>query len=79
MGNMSVRNIPDSDLAALKRIAAQNGRSAESEVRLAIAELVCAARGNGFGSLLHEKYGGTLDDDFEIERELTAAEPMSIE
>ena len=79
MGNMSVRNIPDSDLAALKQIAAQNGRTAESEVRLAIAELVCAELANGFGSLLHEKYGGTLDDDFEIERELTVTEPMSIE
>lgn len=79
MGSMSVRNIPDDDLAALKRIAAQNGRSAESEVRLAISDLVRAAQSDGFGNRLHRKYGGVLEDDVVIEREKTVAEPMTIE
>ena len=33
MGNMSVRNIPEDEMDALKRIAASNNRSAEAEVR----------------------------------------------
>lgn len=77
MGSMSIRNIPDNDLAALKRIAARNNRSAEAEVRQAIADLVRTKGGKGFGSYLHERYGGVLDDDFAFKREQTPAEPMT--
>lgn len=36
MSQMTVRNIPDNDYEALKRVAARNKRSAEAEVRLAV-------------------------------------------
>ena len=76
MGNMSIRNIPDEDLAALKRLAAQNNRSAEAEVRQAIANLVRSAAGKGFGTTLHRQYGGAIDDEFEFERDKTPHQPI---
>ena len=79
MGSMSVRNIPDSDLEALKRIAARNNRSAEAEVRKAIADLVRASSATGFGTYLHERYGGVLDADHEFQREESPARPMAFE
>jgi plasmid stability protein len=78
MGSMSIRNIPDADLKALKRMAAENNRSAEAEVRQAIAEHV-RSKGKGFGTYLHERYGGLLPDDFLKGREKTPAEPMTFE
>jgi plasmid stability protein len=78
MASMSIRNIPEGDLEALKRIAAENNRSAEAEVRQAIAEHV-RSKGKGFGTYLHERYGGLLPADFLAGREKTPAEPMKIE
>lgn len=77
MGNMSIRNIPDDDMVALKRLAAQNNRSAEAEVRHAISKLVRKAAGKGFGTRLHEQYGGAIDDDFDFERDRTPHRPMT--
>lgn len=75
MGSMSIQDIPDEDLIALKRLAARNNRSAETEVRMAIAKLVRTTRDRGLGSQLHEAYGGVIDSDFEFERDRTAYEP----
>ena len=69
MGDMTVRNIPEDDHRALKRIARSNSRSTEAEARLAIAHYIEAQRKTGFGSRLHEAYGGAVDDDFVIERD----------
>jgi len=79
MGQMTVRNIPDDDYRALKRVAAENNRSAEAEVRFAIAQIVRRETGSGFGSKLNAKYGGVIDDDFQFERDKTASEPMVFE
>ena len=79
MGQMTVRNIPDNDYEALKRVAAQNNRSAEAEVRLAIAQLVRIETGTGFGTKLNAKYGGVIDDGFQFDRDKTAGEPMVFE
>ena len=79
MGQMTVRNIPDNDYESLKRVAAQNNRSAEAEVRLAIAQLVRIATGTGFGTKLNAKYGGVIDDDFQFDRDKSAGEPMAFE
>lgn len=79
MGQMTVRNIPNEHYEALKRVAAQNNRSAEAEVRLAIAKLVQAETGGGFGSKLNAKYGGAIDDDFRFARNQTASAPMVFE
>lgn len=76
MGQMTVRNIPDEQYAALKRVAAANNRSAEAEVRVAIALLVNTQLGEGFGSKLKAKYSGVLDDDFQFEHAQTQSKPM---
>ena len=76
MGNMSIRNIPDEDFAALKRLAARNNRSAEAEVRQAIANLVRSATGKGFGTALHAQYGGAIDAEFDFERDKTPHRPI---
>ena len=72
MGSMSVRNIPEDEMDALKRIAASNNRSAEAEVRHLISKHIRAHHGEGFGSSLHAKFGGLIDQDFEFDRERVA-------
>lgn len=79
MGQMTVRNIPDPQYAALKRVAAANDRSAEAEVRYLIAQRVGNQEGEGFGSKLVSKYNGIVDQDFEIERDQTSSDPVSFE
>ena len=49
MSQMTVRNIPNPQYAALKRIAASNGRSAEAEMRLLILRHVGVRDGEGLG------------------------------
>lgn len=77
MGQMTVRNIPDDQYEALKRVAADNNRSAEAEVRLAISNLV-QTRG-GFGSKLAAKYSGAIEANFEFGRDQTVSKPMDFE
>ncbi len=79
MGQMTVRNIPDPEYAALKRVAASNDRSAEAEVRHLIAQHVNTLGGDGFGSKLARKYSGIVDQDFQFERSETASDPVSFE
>ena len=79
MGQMTVRNIPDDQYEALKRVAAINNRSAEAEVRLAISLLVNTQTRGGFGSKLAAKYSGAISDDFEFSRDKTASKPMAFE
>lgn len=79
MGDMTVRNIPEDHHVALKRIARSNSRSAEAEARLAIAFYIESQSKAGFGSRLAEKYGGTVDQDFAIERHGSGSEPVSFE
>ena len=79
MGQMTVRNIPDPQYAALKRVAASNDRSAEAEVRHLIAQLVSTQDGDGFGSKLVRKYSGIVEQDFRFERDQTSSDPVSFE
>ena len=81
MGKMTIDNIPDEDLAGLKYLAARNNRSAEAEVRMAIAVLVRSAK-QGLGSRLHEAYGGAIDAEFGFERDRTGYrqdDPLSVD
>ena len=77
MSQMTVRNIPENDYEALKRVAARNKRSAEAEVRLAIAQLVRIETGTRFGTIFNAKYGGVIDDGFQFDRDTTASNPMA--
>lgn len=79
MGDMTVRNIPEDQHVALKRIARSNSRSAEAEARLAIALYIESQSKAGFGSRLAEKYGGTVDQDFAIERDGGGSDPVAFE
>ncbi|WP_299682531.1 hypothetical protein [uncultured Roseobacter sp.] len=79
MGDMTVRNIPEDQHLALKRLARLKGGSAEAEARKAIAFYVEAQSDRGFGSRLHEKYGGIVDQDFSIDREGGSSDPVSFE
>ncbi len=78
MGNLRIQNIPDEDLAALKRLAARNNRSAEAEVRAAISNLARSATGKDFGSRLHGQYGGAIDSEFEFGRDRTPYQPVNV-
>ena len=76
---ITIRNIPLETHRALRVRAAQHGRSTEAEIRLILES---AAKGEGrvkLGSLLAEigrECGGV---DLAIERDRTAAKPMSFE
>ena len=76
MGQMTVRNIPEEQFAALKQVAAENGRSAEAEVRFAILKLVRDRLGVGFGDMMHRDFGGLIDDDYEFPRSKAESGPM---
>ncbi len=76
---MTVRNIPDQQYAALKRVAASNNRSAEAEVRHLIAQRVGAQVGNGLGSKLVSKYSGIVDQEFQFVRDHTSSDPVPFE
>ncbi|MEM8556155.1 MAG: plasmid stability protein [Pseudomonadota bacterium] len=79
MGNMSIRNIPDRAYAALKTRAAQNGRSAEAEVRAMIVEIANTEEFGGFGTRLSRCFDGVEGDDLSFERDRTPAEPITLE
>ena len=79
MGDMTVRNIPEDQYVALKRIARSNSRSVEAEARLAIALYIESQSKAGFGSHLAEKYGGTVNQDFAIERDGAGSDPVASE
>lgn len=78
MGQMTVRNIPDEQFAALKQVAAENNRSAEAEVRFAILRLVRDRLGIGFGDVMHREFGGAIDDDYEFPRSKAESKPMDL-
>ena len=79
MSQITVRNIPDEHFEALKRIAAENKRSAEEEVLHAIALLLRRRYGEGFGSMLKAKYAGLLPQRFRFERSREVSNPLSFE
>ncbi len=79
MSQMTVRNIPDAQYEALKQVAAENNRSAEAEVRMAIAHLVRNKTGDGFGSKLKAKYSGALDSKYRFDRNKDETGPMVFE
>jgi len=79
MSQMTVRNIPDEEYEALKRVAAKNNRSAEAEVRRAITYIARFGASDGIGSKLHSKYGGAIDDDYAFPRDASAHRPMAFE
>ncbi len=79
MSQMTVRNIPDAQYEALKQVAAENNRSAEAEVRMAIAHLVRNKTGEGFGSKLKAKYSGVIDTNYQFVRSKDETEPMVFE
>ena len=79
MSQMTVRNIPDRQYAALKRVAASNNRSAEAEVRHLIAQRVAAQGDDGFGSKLVKKYSCIVDQEFRFERDRISSDPVTFE
>ena len=77
MSQMTVRNIPDQQYAALKRVAAFNSRSVEAEVRHLIAQRVGVHGSDGFGSNLVSKYSGVAEQDFQFERDQASSDPVT--
>jgi plasmid stability protein len=77
MASVTVRNLPDATHRALKRRAAQHGRSTEAEIRLILEAAV--RPGKGLGSALAEigrSVGGVA---LKIERDRTPVSPARFE
>ena len=78
MAKKSISNILDEAMAALKQTAARSKRSAKPEDGLSISNHARLADGKGFGSLLHEKYGGVIDDNDVFPRDRAPAYPIKL-
>ena len=79
MPSITVRNLPEETHRALRVRAAMAGRSTEAEVR-AILESVARPEGRiKLGSLLAEIGQQVGGFELEVERDKSAAEPMSFE
>jgi antitoxin FitA len=75
MPAVTVRNIPEKTHRALKRRAAQNGRSTEAEIRIILEDAVSAGTAAGLGSqlaALGRRFGGI---ELNITRDKSPAEP----
>ena len=79
MASVTVRNLPDETHRALRVRAAMHGLSTEAEIRVILENAVRPDGRIKLGSLLAEigrEVGGV---DLEIERDRTAAAPVSFE
>ena len=65
MANLVVRNLDQRIVDALKRRAAQHGRSAEAEHRALLEELLLRPKGKSFAEVLAAMPNVGLDRDFE--------------
>jgi len=79
MPSITVRNVPDEVLRALRLRAAMHGRSAEAEIRFILENAVRPDGRVKLGSLLTEIGREARDVDLHIERDTTPGEPMSFE
>ncbi len=84
MASITVRNVPDEVHRALRVLAAQNGRSAEAEIREILERAVKPAErvrlGDALAALGREV--GLTDDDIaalEQTRDTSPANPMTFE
>ncbi len=77
MAAVTIRNLPDETLRALKKRAAQGGRSTEAEIRVILQNAVRPRR--GMGTVLAEigrKHGGVA---FPKTRKRSPVRPVSLE
>jgi plasmid stability protein len=79
MSSITVRNIPEETHRALRVRAAMAGRSTEAEVRAILESIARPESRIKLGSLLAEIGQQAGGFDLEIERDKSAAEPMSFE
>ena len=80
MPSLSVRNLPEGVHRALKRRAAEHGRSAEAEARAILADALLPAEEDRVGSALR-RIGAAcgLSEDFRPERSAEAVRPARFE
>jgi plasmid stability protein len=77
MAAVTIRNLPDETLRALKKRAGQSGRSTEAEIRVILQNAV--RRQRGMGTVLAEigqKYGGI---EFPKARRRSPVRPVNFE
>lgn len=79
MASVTVRNIPEETHRALRVRAATHGRSTEAEIRDILENAVRGENRIKLGSLLAEIGREAGGIDLEIERDRTAATPLSFE
>jgi plasmid stability protein len=77
MSSVTVRNLPDATHRALKRSAAQHGRSTEAEIRF-ILERAMAPK-VGLGTALAAIGRGLGGVELNLQRDQRAIEPASFE
>lgn len=75
MPAISVRGLSDATHRALKARAAENGRSAEAEVRAILEEVLFPPDRLLLGTYIHELFADIGGVELDIERDKTSIEP----
>lgn len=77
MSSVTVRNLPDATHRALKRSAAQHGRSTEAEIRFILERAMAPKVGLGTAlATIGRSLGGV---ELDLQRDQRAIEPASFE
>lgn len=74
MATLTIRKVPETVHAAIKRLAKKHHRSTEAEVRAILAAIAAKETGQGFGQILRARWGDALGDDLSNLRDHSPAE-----
>jgi antitoxin FitA len=79
MPAVTIRNLSEETHRALRIRAAGHGRSTEAEIRAILEEVVLPPQRLKLGSALTELFRSLGGVELDVDRDKTAAEPMSFE
>lgn len=79
MGNLTIRNLPDSVHDALRTRAASHERSTEAEIRAILIAAVSKETGTGLGQQLRSVWAGNHGREFEDVRDRAPASGATFE
>lgn len=68
MPSITVRNIPQDVHVLIKKLAADNGRSKEAEVRAILSNAARQIKGDGLAHEIRDIFGNNLGDDLVLTR-----------
>lgn len=74
MATLTIRNVPTSVHASLRRIAKKHRRSLEAEIRAILTSIAAAEMGQGLGQQLHAQFSDVYGDELSELRDQSPVE-----